>query len=219
MAKKKVINKESIMSLYMTFVLDHERKPFTVYQFTKAHDFDEQEFYKYFASFEVLEKHVFNAFYENTVKTLNKSADYKSFDARNKLLSFYYTFFENLTVNRSYVIQSLEGNKMSLKGLKLLSKLKDSFTQYIDNLDIEIIDLKQKQIQEIQSKALKESGWMQLLVTMKFWMDDTSASFEKTDVFIEKSVNTSFDVLHITPLKSVIDLGKFLFKEKMQMNS
>ena len=46
-------------------------------------------------------------------------------------------------------------------------------------------------------------------------MDDTSASFEKTDVFIEKSVNTSFDVLQVTPLKSVIDLGKFLFKEKM----
>ena len=78
-----------------------------------------------------------------------------------------------------------------------------------------MIDVKQKQIQEIQRKALKESAWMQLLMTMKFWMDDTSASFEKTDVFIEKSVNTSFDVLQVTPLKSVIDLGKFLFKEKM----
>jgi hypothetical protein len=53
---------------------------------------------------------------------------------------------------------------------------------------------------------------------MKFWLDDTSPSFEKTDIFIEKSVNTSFDVLNIQPLKSVIDLGKFLFKEKMHMN-
>jgi hypothetical protein len=47
-------------------------------------------------------------------------------------------------------------------------------------------------------------------------MEDTSAAFEKTDIFIEKSVNTSFDVLNITPLKSVLDFGKFLFKEKMQ---
>jgi len=215
MAKKKVLNKESIISLYMIYVLDNEKKPHTVYQFSKAHNFDEQEFYKFFASFDVLEKHVFNAFFENTLKALSKSVDYTSFDARNKLLSFYYTFFENLSANRSYVIQSLEGNKARLKGLKIFSSLKDSFTRYVDELDIEMIDVKQKQIQEIQRKALKESAWMQLLMTMKFWMDDTSASFEKTDVFIEKSVNTSFDVLQVTPLKSVIDLGKFLFKEKM----
>ena len=215
MAKKKVLNKESIISLYMTYVLDNEKKPHTVYQFSKAHNFDEQEFYKFFASFDVLEKHVFNAFFENTLKALSKSVDYTSFDARNKLLSFYYTFFENLSANRSYVIQSLENSKTSLKGLKLFSSLKDSFTQYIDELDIEMIDVKQKQIQEIQRKALKESAWMQLLMTMKFWMDDSSAAFEKTDMFIEKSVNTSFDVLQVTPLKSVIDLGKFLFKEKM----
>ena len=49
-------------------------------------------------------------------------------------------------------------------------------------------------------------------------MDDTSPAFEKTDIFIEKSVNTSFDVLNVVPLKSIIDFGKFIFKEKMQMN-
>jgi hypothetical protein len=50
---------------------------------------------------------------------------------------------------------------------------------------------------------------------MKFWLEDTSSSFEKTDIFIEKSVNTSFDLLDIKPLKSIIDFGKFLFKEKV----
>jgi len=56
------------------------------------------------------------------------------------------------------------------------------------------------------------------MLTMKFWLEDSSPSFEKTDIFIEKSVNTTFDILDIAPLKSVIDLGKFLFKEKFQMN-
>ncbi|HIC33012.1 MAG TPA: TetR/AcrR family transcriptional regulator, partial [Flavobacteriaceae bacterium] len=62
-------------------------------------------------------------------------------------------------------------------------------------------------------------AWMQLLLTIKFWMDDTSPAFEKTDIFIEKSVNTSFDVLDIAPIKSLIDFGKFIYKEKFQMNS
>ncbi|PIV19236.1 MAG: heat-shock protein, partial [Flavobacteriales bacterium CG03_land_8_20_14_0_80_35_15] len=66
-----------------------------------------------------------------------------------------------------------------------------------------------------QEKSLEESAWIQLLITMKFWLDDTSASFEKTDIFIEKSLNASFDLLNVQPLKSIIDLGKFLFKEKM----
>ena len=46
-------------------------------------------------------------------------------------------------------------------------------------------------------------------------MDDTSSSFEKTDIFIEKSVHASFDIINTTPVKSFIDLGKFLLKEKM----
>ena len=37
------------------------------------------------------------------VKIIDESIDeYLNFDARNKLLSFYYTFFEILTANRSY---------------------------------------------------------------------------------------------------------------------
>ena len=46
-------------------------------------------------------------------------------------------------------------------------------------------------------------------------MDDTSKGFEKTDVAIEKSVRVIFDVFETTPLESIIDFGKFLWKEKM----
>jgi hypothetical protein len=123
-----------------------------------------------------------------------------------------------LTANRSYVLYALQQHKNGLKGLTMLSGLKTSFTSYIEKLDIETLDIKQEQVDKFQRRALQESAWLQLLLTIKFWMDDTSASFEKTDIFIEKSVNTSFDVLNIAPLKSVLDLGKFIFKEKMHMN-
>ena len=46
-------------------------------------------------------------------------------------------------------------------------------------------------------------------------MEDSSPSFEKTDVVIEKSVRAIFDVFETTPLESVIDFGKFLWKDKM----
>ncbi|MBC8770032.1 TetR/AcrR family transcriptional regulator [Arenibacter sp. BSSL-BM3] len=218
MAKKKTLSENDIISSYMDFVLEHNENPKSVYAFAKANNFEESKFYQFFGSFEAIDKRVFKAFFDNTLSVLEKSEDYKSFDARNKLLSFYFTFFENLTANRSYVVHALDRHKNGLKSLTLLSELKQSFTSYIEGLNIETLDIKQEQIDKIQRRALRESAWLQLLLTMKFWMDDTSASFEKTDIFIEKSVNASFDVLNIAPLKSVIDFGKFIFKERMHTN-
>ena len=137
---------------------------------------------------------------------------------RDRLLSFYYTFFEILTANRSYVVHVLNDHKNKLKSLRSLNELKKSFSEYIENLDIQTIDFKEGKLEKIQQRSIKESAWFQLLVTMKFWIDDTSSSFEKTDIFIEKSVKASFDLIDTTPLKSIIDFGKFLFKEKIHNN-
>ena len=43
----------------------------------------------------------------------------------------------------------------------------------------------------------------------------TPQVLKKTDIAIEKSINTVFDVFDNTPLDNIIDFGKFLFKEKM----
>lgn len=218
MAKKKSIPQSDLITLYMDYVLMHDHKPKSVYAFAKDNNFDESKFYEFFASFEALEQSIFKVFFDNTHKALEKSDDYQNFDPQNKLLSFYYTFFENLTANRSYVVHVLMGNKNDMKSLKVLSHLKKSFNNYIEHLGINLIDVKQDQLQKIQNRGLKESAWFQLLVTIKFWLDDTSPSFEKTDIFIEKSVKASFDLIDTTPLKSIIDFGKFLFKEKMHSN-
>ncbi|NNE31400.1 MAG: TetR/AcrR family transcriptional regulator [Winogradskyella sp.] len=218
MAKKKSIAQADIVEYYMDYVLIHNHNPKSVYAFAKDNNFDEQKFYEHFASFEALEQSIFKIFFDNAHSVLEKSEEYQTFDARNKLLSFYYTFFEILTANRSYVVHALDSHKNSLKSLKVLTQLKKQFVNYIGHLNIKTIDLQQEQLTKIQNRSLKESAWLQLLITMKFWLNDTSASFEKTDLFIEKSVRASFDLIDTTPYKSLIDLGKFLYKEKMHMN-
>lgn len=217
MTKNKKITDLEIISSYMNYVLENESSPKSVYAFAKASNFDESLFYNYFGSFESLEKAIFKAFFDNTIQAIDKSEEYLIFDARNKLLSFYFTFFENLTANRSYILIALNNNN-HLKKLKTLSELKKSFTRYVNGLEIETVDFKQKNITKFQQKSIQESAWAQLLITMQFWLNDSSIAFEKTDIFIEKSVNTSFDIMATTPLKSMIDLGKFLYKEKMNFN-
>ena len=105
----------------------------------------------------------------------------------------------------------------SLHAVKKLNILRKKFLDFIDELDLGGHDLKNKHLDNIKNSVINESYWIQLLATMKFWMEDDSADFEKTDLFIEKSIAASFELANTKPLKSVVDFGKFLFKEKISM--
>lgn len=218
MAKKKHILKEDIISYFMEYVLLNNKKPDSVYSFSKQYNFNEKDYYKFYGNFSALEQSIFKVFYEKTINLLEKNNEYQNYSSRDKMLSFYYSFFELLTANRSYVVYALGSQTKNLKKIDILKKLKKSFSNYIDKLDITLLETNQETLDKIQNKTLKESAWFQLLLTIKYWLEDTSPSFERTDIFIEKAVNTSFDLINIKPLKSVLDLGKFLYKDKSFMN-
>ncbi|WP_163398926.1 TetR family transcriptional regulator C-terminal domain-containing protein [Flavobacterium fluviatile] len=213
--KNKIISKEDIVSIYMNEVLEKGEKPKSVYHFVKDKDFTEAEFYSFFGTLEGLEKEIFRLFFANTVDLLHKNTDYSEYDMKNKMLSFYFTFFEILTANRSYVLQSLKTDRNPLKNLTQLTALRDSFKEYVSEILTDEYRLEVEKLQKFQEKAIKESAWLQLMMTIKFWMDDASPAFEKTDIFIEKSVNASFELMNVAPMNHLIDLGKFLFKEKI----
>ena len=127
MANKKTLTQDDIIKFYMDYVLEHNEEPASVYKFAKNNKFDEQVFYQHFASFESIKNEIFSVFFLNTLEVLEKSKDFQEFDARNQLLSFYFTFFENLTANRSYVLFALQNNKNKLEALKSLSDLRKHF--------------------------------------------------------------------------------------------
>ena len=218
MAKKNTLTQNMLVKLYMDHVLEHNQAPKSIYIFAKSNGFEEAEFYKFFANFKTLESTLFTLFFTNTIDTLESSKDYPTYDSRNQLLSFYFTFFENLTANRSYVVYAINENCNQLESLKKLKGLRSKFLNYIDQLDIEVLQIKNKQLEQIKDSVVQETYWIQLMLTLKFWLDETSTSFEKTDIFIEKSINASFDLINISPLKSFVDFGKFLIKEKISMN-
>jgi hypothetical protein len=217
MAKKKSCTQKILVDLYINYVLQHNDTPKSIYSFSQSNGFEEAQFYKFFGNFEALEKAIFTQFFSNTIETIESSKDYQTYDSRNQLLSFYFTFFENLTANRSYVAYSLSEGKNQLENLKKLKGLRTKFLSYIDQLDIEVLQIKNKQLEQIKDSVVQETYWIQLMLTLKFWLDDNSKSFEKTDIFIEKSINASFDLINLSPLKSFVDFGKFLIKEKIIM--
>lgn len=213
--KKTTITKDKIVSMYMNYTLENNDKPKSVYNFTKLNNFTESEFYSFFGTMESVEKEIFNMFLEKTVELLQKDKDYETYDMKSKMLSFYFTFFELLSANRSYVTMSLKQHRNELKNLMQLSGLRNNFKNYVSEIITDEYRTKQEKLQNFQEKAIKETSWIQLLLTLKFWMDDSSAAFEKTDIYIEKSVNATFELMNIAPIDSLIDFGKFIFKEKI----
>ncbi|AWG23443.1 heat-shock protein [Flavobacterium faecale] len=209
-------DREGIISMYMDYTLENSKKPDSVYLFAKANHITEADFYKEFGTLEAVDKAIFGLFFSKTVDLIAKDPAYHEYETKNKLLSFYFTFFEMLTMNRSYVLLTLKEHKNMLKNMSQLAPLRTDFKNYFGEILDDNYLLKQEKIQKIQLKGLQESAWIQFLFTMKFWMDDDSAAFEKTDIYIEKSVKLSFELINVAPLDSLIDFGKFLFKEKTQ---
>lgn len=215
MAKKAAITKDFILSEYTKYILEEGKKPNSIYSFCSQLKIEETQFYAFFSSFEHIEEIVFTHFHEATLNLLEKSEDFATYDAKTKLLSYYFTYFEQLTANRSLTLYLLELDKSKLNSAKKLNSLRKMFIQFIESLGIESIKIPESRIEKIQQRGIAEMSWGQFVMILKFWIDDTSPSFEKTDIFIEKSVHASFDLLDLTPLKNIIDFGKFLWKEKI----
>lgn len=212
--KTKKTTRDAIVSAYMDYVLMTETYPKSVYKFCKEHKFEEQEFYEHFASFKNLETSIWSDFYSLTITLLHKSENYKQYANREKLLTFYYTFFEMLTANRSYVLMVLSKYEMPLKNLEQLKQLRQDVKEFAKGLISDANEGKKIKALQKNEMVFSEATWVQLLFLMKFWKEDNSPGFEKTDMAIEKSVNTVFDVFDNTPLESIIDLGKFLWQNK-----
>jgi hypothetical protein len=213
--KKKSIDDNVIISKYMDSVLEKNQEPKNVFSFCKEHKIEESEFYTFFGSLDVLKQEIWVKFFENALSTIQKEEAFSGYSDKNKLLTLYFTLFELLTLNRSYVNFSLKENKEGLKNLKTLKLFRNHFKDFIVTIIDDNENVVSDKISKITKPVFAEGAWIQFLFLLKFWMDDTSKGFEKTDVLIEKSVNTVVDLLDTKPLESLFDLGKFLWKEKM----
>jgi len=212
--KKKMVDETSIISTYMNQVLTQNEVPKNVFVFCKDNEIDEADFYTFFNSINSLKQEIWVKFFENVQVTIQSDASYETYTDKNKLLTLYFSLFELLTLNRSYILFSLKDNKEGLKNLKTLKLFRTHFKSFIAVI-IESNDTGSDKLKRVSKPIFQEGAWVQFLFLLKFWMDDTSKGFEKTDILIEKSVNTVVDLFDTKPLESLFDLGKFLWKEKM----
>ncbi len=206
--------KQTLIDRYMEHVLETGHQPASVYSFCKANKIKEEDFYKHFGNFKGLAKTIWLTFFNKTEELLHNNEEYPAFSNRDKLLSFFYTFFELLTLNRSYILASLDiSNKSAI--VEQLAPIRKKIKGFAQELIEDANDSSSSVIGKRNPKIFSEGAWWHFLFLLKFWAEDSSPGFEKTDIAIEKSVSTVFELFDNTPLERILDFGKFLYKESM----
>ena len=211
--KPAITNRESLVAAYMSDTLEREKFPRSVYRFCKDNGLEEPDFYKHFGSLEALQKEIWVTFYDKSFELLRAEKAFEGYAPREKLLGFFFTFFELLCLNRSYVLFALQQGEKPMEGLSQLSAVRTRIRGFARELVVQGNEERSSRITQHSPVVFSEGAWLQFLFLLRFWMKDGSPAFEKTDMAIEKSVNTIFDVFDNTPLERVLDFGKFLYKE------
>lgn len=215
-AKKKK-SREDIMDSFMSYVVDHGFD-IEISSFCKAHKVSKKQFNSVFESIDDIEQQVWAELMKAAILTTTSDSQLSSFTMREKLLTLYYTFFENCALNHSFLKASIAHHGRTGM-LKVLKPLKEEFVPVINGFQsISIPFSKQygESINKLANSAVGESFYAQLLFLLDFWSKDESVDYEKTDIAIEKTVRASMDMLDVTPVKSVIDFAKFFWTERLQ---
>jgi AcrR family transcriptional regulator len=199
---------------YIDFLLNHGQRPASVFKFAQDLGMKEEDFYTYFGSFEGLDQAIWKGFIERTLQRLTTDTAYAGFSVREKILAFYYTFFEDLKVNRSFVLLQLNQQPKLELLPPYLKEFRTAYSSYVEDL----LSLG-KTTGEVPNRPYVEKTyprlfWMQMAFLLMFWKNDNSPGFEKTDAAIEKSVNLAFDLIGRGAIDTAFDFAKFLVQTK-----
>jgi len=211
---------ESIQSAYIDYVLTEGHEPKSVYLFAKNNEMTEEEFYRFFGSFEAIEQSIWSDLARKTVTETKGQEVWAQYSAREKALSFFYSFFELLKGSRSFAIYSLKKHPRGFSLPRILENTKVIFESFADEILRDGLETGELTDRKFFTKKYKDALWMQFGFVLKFWINDNSTGFEKTDEAIEKGINVTFDLFQRSPIDNLIDYGKFLaknggLKEKM----
>nr|WP_294895011.1 TetR family transcriptional regulator C-terminal domain-containing protein [uncultured Pedobacter sp.] len=202
--------KEKIQNAYIDYVLSEGKKPNSVFTFAKKNKFPEEEFYKYFGSFDAIDADVWSSLFTTTISEVKAQEIWETYSTREKALSFYYTFFELLKSKRSFVTYSMGNFKKGLHTPAQLKESKEIFEEFSKELINEGLETGEINERKFISNKYKDALWLQLAFLLNFWLKDHSAGFEKTDEAIEKGINVTFDLFQRSPIDNLLDYGKFL---------
>ncbi|MET4108020.1 TetR family transcriptional regulator C-terminal domain-containing protein [Hymenobacter sp. UYP22] len=206
--------KARIKQAYLEYVQRKGAPPASVFKLTHKLGLPEQDFYRFYANFEGIDREIWADFGRDARTVAAQEPVWEQYGSREKLLGFYYTLLELLKRNRSYALQSLRRSLHSMPGLT--PRVLDDFRQEFEVFVGEILR-EGRRTEEVASRPLLQDQyprafWQQMLFVLGFFAKDDTVDFARTDAAVEKAVTLSFDLVGRNTLDSAADFIRFLVR-------
>jgi hypothetical protein len=204
---------ERIIEHYSNHLREHGHPPQSVFRFCKELEIAESDFFRTFGSLEAVESELWRAMIERVIGSVSAGPEWESFGARQRTLAFLFAFLEASLDVRSLLLTRRELFRPLCRNHAITG-----FAHAHKRFTADVI-AKGQETNEVAERGpiaaiYPEVFLTHLLAVIEFHLADTSAGFERTDAFVEKSVNLAFDLIRAQAVDSAFDLVRFLLPRR-----
>ena len=213
MGKESEFNLGHWMDAYRTYVLENGVPPPSVYAFCKLLGAEEEKFFERYSTLGAFESEIWAERVDHVRKTLKEDGEYGDYPPRQKALAFFYTFLESIKGQRSWYLVRFP-KEFAVQDPKVLAKFRTSFLEWATPVAKEEAGEGQIATKLKAEKVMAKLLYAHFRSILKFYLEDESQGFEKTDAFVEKSSRLFFDLADTRVPESAADLLRFLSGRK-----
>lgn len=213
---QKMNTEVKIVKAYLAFTEENNREPRNKQEFFNQSGYTTETFEEGFDSFTALREYIWNTLYDETLERLTGEEVFQEYPVREKLLAFYFTWFEVLKDYQPFARLSVQ--RMARYGyvVDYFTAFRPQFNHFVGQLLEQGQETGEVAERPFGDKVVKDGLWKQLQWINSFWANDKSEDNAQTDAAVEKSVNLAMDLLGNTPVDSALDLGKFIFDTRIK---
>jgi len=197
--------KEQIIEAYKEVLLKGVESV-NAYTVSKAAGITEAEFYQNFGSTDAVGRHIWTSLFEKVHAELIDSETYNQYGSREKVLAYFFTFFESAVVERSFIIKTFFKTS-------LLEDYRKKFREYSQGLIEDGIENREIKERLALSNYYPDAMWALHLRLLHFWIHDDSANYVETEKAVEVFSRVPLEMMGENLFDSIFDSLKFTFEK------
>lgn len=201
--------KEKFLTGFRDHIGRHGQPPVSVLALCEPLGLTERDFYHEFGSIEALESAFWEDLFIKTLAAVESGVEWETFGARQRMLAFLYAFLEKSLDVRTVLLFRFR-NLSPMCNPDWLRGMERRFKEWASGLVSTGVSggeiAERGRLAGLYPSAL----YLLLRAAIDFNVKDTSPRYERTDAFVEKSVNLAFDLMRTQAIDSAFDLLRFL---------
>ena len=190
-----------IIEVYRNMLISGEEE-INPYTLSRKAEISEKEFFDHFSSPDEVGRKIWTNLGDSVIETLNGSELYNSYPPRQKILSYYFTFFEVALNERTFIERTYNNSKLT-------RAYKDKFKLFIGDIVQEGIANEDIKERLSLSNYYPEVLWDLHIKLIRFWLNDTSEKFVETEKAVEMYSRIPLELMGPNLLDSMFETVKF----------